>query len=168
MNEFLDQFGIDWKLLLSQLVNFSLILIILRIFVYKPLLKILKERKQKIEEGLIKAAESDVRLKEVDQIAKQKMKETDEKCVVLLAQTDIRKKELEAELVLKIKKKEKSLLEKTEAVAESQKKEMYAKLQKEAGGVVRSAIAKAIELEPEQVDEKLIKKTASILESYQL
>ena len=167
MNEFFDQFGIDWKLLLSQLVNFTLILIILRIFVYKPLLKILKKRKEKIEEGLAKAEESDIRLKEVDQIAKQKIKETDEKCVVLLAQTDVRKKELEADLASKIKKKEEELLKKTEAMAESQKKETYAKIQKEAGEVVRSAIAKAIEVEPEQVDDKLIKKTASILEAHQ-
>jgi F-type H+-transporting ATPase subunit b len=166
MNEFLDQFGIDWKLLLSQLVNFSLILIILRAFVYKPLLRVLKERKEKIEEGLAKAEESDVRLKEVDQIAKQKIKETDEKCIVLLAQTDVRKKELETDLALKIKKKEEDLLKKTEVMAEGQKKEMYAKLQKEAGEVIRSAIAKAIEVEPEQVDEKLIKKTASILEAH--
>lgn len=167
MNEFFLQFGIDWKLLLSQLVNFTLILIILRVFMYKPLLKILKERREKIEEGLAKAEESDVRLKEVDQIAKQKIKETDEKCVVLLAQTDVKKREMEAGLALKIKKKEEELLKKTEAVVESQKKEMHAKLQKEAGEVVRSAIAKAIELEPEQVDEKLIKKTASILEAHQ-
>lgn len=165
MNEFLDQFGIDWKLLLSQFVNFSLILIILRVFAYKPLIKILKERKQKIEEGLAKAEQSDVRLKEVDQIAKQKLKETDEECIVLLSQTDIKKKKLETELVSKIKQKEEELLEKTEVMAENQKKEIYEKLQKEAGEVVRSAIAKAIEIEPEQVDEKLIKKAASILKA---
>lgn len=165
MNEFLDQFGIDWKLLLSQFVNFSLILIILRVFMYKPLLKILKERKEKIEEGLAKAEQSDVRLKEVDQIAKQKLKETDEECVVLLSQTDIKKKKLETELVSKIKQKEEELLKKTETMAENQKKEIYERLQKEAGEVIRFAIAKAIETEPEQVDEKLIKKAASILEA---
>lgn len=166
MNEFLDQFGIDWKLLLSQFVNFSLILIILRVFAYKPLLKILKERKEKIEEGLAKAEQSALRLKEVDQIAKQRLKETDEECIVLLSQTDIKKKKLETELVSKIKQKEEELLKKTEVMAENQKKEIYEKLQKEAGEVIRSAISKAIEIEPEQVDEKLIKKAASTLEAY--
>lgn len=166
MNEFLEQFGIDWKLLLSQLVNFTLILIILRAFAYEPLIKILKERKAKIEEGLMKAEESDIRLKEVDQIAKQKIKETDEKCIVLLSKTDIKRKELETDLALKIRQKEEELLKKTIASAESQKKEMQAKLQKEAGEIVRSAIAKAIEEEPDKVDEKLIKKSVSILQNY--
>ncbi len=165
MNEFLEQFGIDWKLLLSQLVNFTLILIILRAFAYKPLIKILKERKEKIEEGLIKAEESDIRLKEVDQIAKLKLKETDEKCIVLLSETDIKKKKLEEGLVLKTKQKEEELLLKIESLAESQKKEMNLKLQKEASQIIRSAIAKAVEEEPEQIDEKLIKRAASILEN---
>ena len=51
MNAFISQFGLDWKLFLSQLVNFILILIILTIFVYKPVLKIIKERNKKIKEG---------------------------------------------------------------------------------------------------------------------
>ena len=52
MNAFISQFGIDWKLFLSQLVNFALILIVLKFFVYNPVIKILKERNKKIKEGL--------------------------------------------------------------------------------------------------------------------
>jgi F0F1-type ATP synthase membrane subunit b/b' len=51
-NAFIEQFGIDWKLFLSQLINFVLILIILKFFVYNPVLKTLKERNKKIKEGL--------------------------------------------------------------------------------------------------------------------
>ncbi len=70
------QLGIDWKLLLSQAVNFLLLLVILRIFVYKPILDILKKRREKIEEGIAKAKEADIRLKEVDDINKKKIKDT--------------------------------------------------------------------------------------------
>lgn len=165
MNEFLDKFGIDWRLLLSQTVNFALILIILRIFVYKPLLSILKERREKIEKGLAQAEESEIRLKEIDQISAQKLKKTDEKCIALLSETDIKKKELEKGLALKAKQKEEETFKKIEAMAENQKKELAAKLQKEAGEIVRSAIAKAIEEKPEQIDEKLIQKTVSMLKT---
>ena len=51
MSELLSQLGIDPKLLLSQGVNFGLVIIILTFLVYKPLVKILNERKQKIEFG---------------------------------------------------------------------------------------------------------------------
>ena len=69
-NQLLFQLGIDWKLFLSQTVNFFILLIVLTFFVYKPLIKIIKERNQKIKEGLDKAEEADIRLKEVDNIIK--------------------------------------------------------------------------------------------------
>ena len=163
MGEFFSQFGISWTLLLSQLINFGLILIVLRVFVYKPLLKVLEERKEKIKSGIIKAEECDIRLKEVDILAKNKLKEADEKCIALISQTDDKKKLLEAEILLKVKQKEEELIKKAEGLAENQKKEMYEKLKKEAGGIIRFAIAKAIDAEPEQIDERLIKKTLDTL-----
>ena len=66
MAELAEQLGLDWKLLLSQAVNFLLLLFLLRKFAYLPLLKILKERRARIEEGLAKATEADKRLLEVD------------------------------------------------------------------------------------------------------
>lgn len=48
--------GIDSGLLIAQIINFLLILLVLRIFLYKPIVKILEERRQKIEES-IKLAE---------------------------------------------------------------------------------------------------------------
>ena len=56
MEQLFSQLGIDWHLLLSQAVNFFLLLIVLRVFAYKPLLAFLHERRRKIEEGLAKAA----------------------------------------------------------------------------------------------------------------
>jgi F-type H+-transporting ATPase subunit b len=61
MEQLLTQLGIDWHLLISQAVNFFLLLIVLRIFVYKPLLTVLRERREKIENGIIKAEEADRR-----------------------------------------------------------------------------------------------------------
>ena len=52
MNELFEQLGINWKLFLSQLVNFFILLFVLRAFVYKPFLAIIKERSKKIKEGL--------------------------------------------------------------------------------------------------------------------
>ena len=53
-NELLFQLGINWKLFLSQAVNFFILLGVLTFFVYKPLIKVIKERNQKISEGLKK------------------------------------------------------------------------------------------------------------------
>jgi len=44
--------GINLPVLVAQLVNFTALLIVLRLFVYKPVLRMLDERRQRIREGL--------------------------------------------------------------------------------------------------------------------
>ena len=39
MSQLFSQLGIDWHLLLSQAVNFLILLVILRLVAYKPILK---------------------------------------------------------------------------------------------------------------------------------
>ncbi|MBD3251963.1 F0F1 ATP synthase subunit B [Candidatus Uhrbacteria bacterium] len=58
----LGTFGIDWKLLLAQLINFAIIIFVLTKWVYKPLIKVMEERKQKIEQGVKHAEEADRKL----------------------------------------------------------------------------------------------------------
>ena len=55
MESLLDAFGIDWKLLLAQLVNFGVLLAALTWFLYKPVMKTLDERKAKIAQGVLDA-----------------------------------------------------------------------------------------------------------------
>src|SRR3989344_6794797 len=60
--EILKQFGIDPLLLAAQVVNFLILLFILKKFLYKPVLKVLDERKVRIETSLKNAEEIEKRL----------------------------------------------------------------------------------------------------------
>ncbi len=53
----MDKLGIEPQYLLTQIVNFTIMVLILTKLLYKPILKALDERKKKIAEGL-KAAEA--------------------------------------------------------------------------------------------------------------
>ncbi len=57
MEQLFATFGLDWRLLLIQSVNFGVLLVMLTYFLYKPLMKVLDERRAKIEEG-VRAAEA--------------------------------------------------------------------------------------------------------------
>jgi F-type H+-transporting ATPase subunit b len=158
MSDILSQLGIDWKLFLSQLVNFLLILIILSIFVYKPVLKIIKERNKKIKEGLDKAEEAGIRLKEVDEIGKKKIKEAENTSINIIKDTEKRAKVLEQELQ---KKSEENQLQMQKELQESYKKQQEQTqnlVLENAIELVKKTIAKTVELKPEAVDEALIKK----------
>jgi F-type H+-transporting ATPase subunit b len=58
----LGTLGINMPLFIAQLVNVAIVLLVLRAFVFKPLVKMLEERRQKIEAGVAHAAEADKRL----------------------------------------------------------------------------------------------------------
>jgi F-type H+-transporting ATPase subunit b len=56
--EILENFGIDWMLTLGGIINFLIILFVLKKFLYKPVFEMLKKREDAIKEGLAKADES--------------------------------------------------------------------------------------------------------------
>jgi F-type H+-transporting ATPase subunit b len=45
-------FGVDWSHLIAQIISFSIVCILLYLFAYKPVLKMLTERRQLIAQGL--------------------------------------------------------------------------------------------------------------------
>lgn len=66
------KFGFNTQIFLSQIVSFGIVAILLQKFAYKPILAILEERRQRIEEGLLNAekikaqlAESEKRYQEI-------------------------------------------------------------------------------------------------------
>src|SRR5436190_22140619 len=50
-----ETFGWNWRLFLSQVVSFCIVAFLLRRFAYKPILAVLEDRRQKIEEGQLNA-----------------------------------------------------------------------------------------------------------------
>ncbi|MBL4644392.1 MAG: F0F1 ATP synthase subunit B [Candidatus Pacebacteria bacterium] len=66
MEEIASVFGLNWKLLLIQAVNFGVLLLVLRYFLYTPVLKMLDERREKVEKGVKDAEAAGVRIQEIE------------------------------------------------------------------------------------------------------
>ena len=158
MRQLLEQLGIDWHLLLSQGVNFFLLLIILRFFVYKPLLKLLHDRRARIEEGLTKADEADRRLREVDVLGMGKIKEAETQALGILKKTETDAKTLEAKMLTEAKRKEAEEMASIAVKLKSKEEESRRAMEKEAAALVRMAIVKTVEMAPEKIDDALIAK----------
>jgi len=76
MDQLIQAFGIDAKLVTAQVINFVLLLGLLSYFLYKPVLKVLADREAKIAQGIkdaeaaaVAKSEADTRKKEVLQEA---------------------------------------------------------------------------------------------------
>jgi F-type H+-transporting ATPase subunit b len=156
MQQLFSQLGIDWHLLVSQAVNFALLLIALWYFAYKPLLKLLHDRRARIEEGLVKADEADRRLLEAEQMKKAKIHEGETQALGILKKTETDAKELEVRLLAEARRKEAEELAATEAMIRAKEEESRRDMERQAAALVRSAIARTVELAPEQIDDALI------------
>ena len=58
MEQLIQAFGIDARLILIQVVNFGLLMAALTYLLYKPVLKMLHDRQEKIAQGLKDAEEA--------------------------------------------------------------------------------------------------------------
>lgn len=67
-------FGLDWKLLLIQVVNFGILIIALRQFLYKPVMKVLAERQALVAKGVEDAEAAKVKLEGAGEEALAKVK----------------------------------------------------------------------------------------------
>lgn len=62
MEQLIEAFGIDTRLIFLQVFNFGILLAALTYFLYKPVLKVLKEREEKIAKGIADAKAAEVAL----------------------------------------------------------------------------------------------------------
>jgi F-type H+-transporting ATPase subunit b len=70
MDQLIHAFGIDAKLIVVQIVNFIILTVILTYFLYRPVLKVLADRKATIDQG-IKDAEAAASAKATAETEKQ-------------------------------------------------------------------------------------------------
>jgi len=105
MEDIIEAFGIDARLIIIQIVNFAILAGALVYFLYKPILNLLKEREEKITQGL----------RDAEEAAQAKTQADIEKQVIL---TDAHK---EAEAV-GMRAKESAKLKESEIVSEAEAK----------------------------------------------
>lgn len=59
MKELFAAFGVNWQLLIAQAINFAIVLVALRIFLYKPVLAMLSKRQEIVAKGVTDAARAE-------------------------------------------------------------------------------------------------------------
>ena len=131
MEQLIEAFGIDARLILLQVVNFGLLMVVLSYFLYKPILKVLAERQEKIAQGV----------KDAEEAGRAKTEATEEKKGIIAAAN----KEAEA---MATRSKEHSIAKGDALVATAQAKaEQIAK-----DAQLRSAELKAIALKESEAE----------------
>jgi len=123
MSDLLSAFGINWKLLLIQAVNFGLLIAVLTYFLYKPILKIIDERREKIAEGVRTAAAAARRLQEAKQESDSIVGSAAKEAEGLVSAARTRADERAGEIVKAAQSRSDALLAEAQARAEEAKRQ---------------------------------------------
>jgi F-type H+-transporting ATPase subunit b len=85
MQQLLSAFGIDWRLLIAQVINFAIVLVVLWYFLYTPVLQTLEKRRQLIAQGVEDAKHAGEKLAGADQEATDRVHKADREADALLS-----------------------------------------------------------------------------------
>jgi len=151
MSELLTKLGIDWKLLIAQIVNFLVLLFVLWKFAYGPVLGMLDKRQKKIEKGLKDADEAHKKLVESEEKQKEILRKarTEAKDIVEKAHQQAEKSK--SEIADEAKAQAEKIISGARVEIETEKAKSIAEIKSEIGGLVIAATEKII---GEKIDEK--------------
>jgi F-type H+-transporting ATPase subunit b len=62
MSELLTNFGVNWKLLIAQVINFGVLFYALKRFAYRPILDVMKRRENIVRKGIEDASTAEKKL----------------------------------------------------------------------------------------------------------
>lgn len=85
MDALLDAFGINGKLLIAQGINFGILIVALYFLLYKPVLKVLEERRQLVAKGVEDAEKASEKLAGAGAAATAAVEKADKEAAELLA-----------------------------------------------------------------------------------
>lgn len=168
MSELLSQLGIDFSLLISQGVNFFIVLAVLTFFVYRPLVKIMNERKARIDFGLKGADEAERKLLEVDVLKQEKIREGEKSAFEIIKSAENKAIARGDEIIKSAEDKAEDLLKKAKEVEDQKRMEAFSKLSEESKSLIRGALAKMVKLSPDNFDEALIKEAIQEIKAHKI
>ena len=135
MLEIFEKLGLDYKLIIAQSVNFVLLLLILQRLAYKPLLKMLKDRSDKIEKSLKQAKKIEEELKNTEETKLVEIKKAKQEAGTIIKEAHETAEKRSQEAIENTKIKAQEILDKTKKEIISEKERSVEEAKKEIADV---------------------------------
>lgn len=157
--EVFAKLGVDWKLLLAQVVNFLILLFVLRRFAYKPMLKFLDDRSKKIETGLRDAKRATEKLSEIEAKEREVLEEARKESVAMIARARESAEKTAEKIMIESREESERVLNETRKKIEAERESMRTDMKQELAGLVLLATEKVLNEKLKSTDDaELIRK----------
>jgi F-type H+-transporting ATPase subunit b len=147
----LDKLGINLGYLLSQIVNFTLLAVLLYFVAYKPILRMLDERSARIKKGLEDAETASKRAAEIEQEFERKLAEARKEGQEIIAQSTKMSEKARQDILDKAREESSALIEKAKEEISREREMAMADLREQVAELSLSIAEKVI---GEEVDDR--------------
>lgn len=155
--EIFAKLGVDWKLLLAQVVNFAILFWILRRFAYRPMLEFLEKRSERIEKGLKDAEAAKHKLSEMEEKEKEVLAAARHEARAILSAAEEGAKKRDAERLAETEAEAKRFLEDARIKIGEEKQKILSEAKREIAEVVSLSVEKILKEKVDtEKDQKII------------
>ena len=163
--EILKDFGVEPILLLAQIVNFVILLYILKRFLYKPILKVLDERKKRIETSMKQSAEIQKKFEEVSQKQQEILDEAKKESTRIIGTAKNEAKILTNQIQTEANTQAEEIMKRNQQSLQLEKQKMISEAKQELIDVVALATERVVERSLTKADkDRLVKKSVAEIE----
>ena len=142
MGETIQSLGIYWPKLVAQVVNFGIVLFILWKFAYRPVLKILEERRQRVAEAMVNAEKAREELARTEAQRQQVLAETNAQANKLIEEARAAAGKLREQETQKAIREAEQIVTKAREAAALERARMLADVKRELGRLVVATTTK--------------------------
>lgn len=155
------KFGVEWKLLIAQIINFVLVVFLLHRFAFKPVLKTLADRQKKIADGLQYTEEMEQKLKEAEKTYADKMKDAEHAAKELIDAARAQAKNYTEHQAQEAIAKAENMIKKAEEAIALEQKQMLFDVRKEVAQLVIKTSEKVLSKTLSDDDQKRFSQSAA-------
>jgi F-type H+-transporting ATPase subunit b len=145
--ELLTKLGIDWKLLVAQIVNFTILLSILSSFAYRPLLRLLDERRERIRKALEDAKRIEQEKQALEEWKLEQMRKFDQEAGAFLERAKRQAEETRGEIIATAKREVETMLAKGRAELQAERARVATEVQGSLAELILRLTEKILERE---------------------
>jgi F-type H+-transporting ATPase subunit b len=139
VQEIASTFGVDWPHLIAQIISFSIVCVLLHRFAYKPVLKMLEQRRQQIAQGLADAEKIKVELAETEAQRHEILLKADAEASKLIEEARVAAARVQVQKTEKAVAAVEQIMVKGREAAAQERARMLAELKRDVGRLVVQA-----------------------------
>lgn len=140
----MEALGINLGYLVSQIVNFTLLVVLLYVVAYRPILRMLDERSARIKQGLEDAENASRRAAEMEQEFERRMAEARREGQEIMAQATQMSEKARQEILDRAREESRALIEKAKEEIARERDQAMAELRQQVADLALAVSEKLI------------------------